>query len=79
MIYLLYSKNCYKCHNVPPLSTTMKKEKIWNPPNTVKEVRRARKWEYHGGGELVQSTLYACLELSQWNLILLMYANSKIK
>jgi hypothetical protein len=33
-----------------------------------------------GGGGLVQSTLYTCMELSQWNpLILLMYDNSKIK
>jgi hypothetical protein len=27
----------------------------------------------------VQGTLYVCLELSQWNLILLIYDNSKIK
>jgi hypothetical protein len=31
------------------------------------------------GGELVQGTLYASVELSQWNpLVLLMYANEKI-
>jgi hypothetical protein len=32
------------------------------------------------GGELVHSTLYICMELSQWNpLLLLMYDHSKIK
>jgi hypothetical protein len=35
---------------------------------------------YNGGSELVQGTLYACMELSQWNpLILLIYDKSKIK
>jgi hypothetical protein len=34
----------------------------------------------NGGSEHVQNTLYSCMELSQRNpLILLMYANSKIK
>jgi hypothetical protein len=27
MIYLIYCKNICKCHNVPPPSTTIKKEK----------------------------------------------------
>jgi hypothetical protein len=37
-------------------------------------------WKLNGGGELVQSTLYACIELPQWNsLVLLVYDNSKIK
>jgi hypothetical protein len=27
MIYLIYCKNFWKCHNVPPLSTTIKKKK----------------------------------------------------
>jgi hypothetical protein len=41
---------------------------------------KGREWKYNGGYELVQGTLYACMELSQWNsLILLKYANSKIK
>jgi hypothetical protein len=36
--------------------------------------------EYNGGGELVQSTLCVCMELSQRNpLKLSMYANLKIK
>jgi hypothetical protein len=36
--------------------------------------------EYNGGGELVQDTVYTCMELPQWNpLILLMCANSKIR
>jgi hypothetical protein len=35
--------------------------------------------KYNGGSELAQSTLYTSMELSQWNLLLLlMYANSKI-
>jgi hypothetical protein len=37
-------------------------------------------WEYNGGDELVEGSLYTCIELAQWNpLILLIYANSKIK
>jgi hypothetical protein len=37
-------------------------------------------WKYNGGIELVQGTLNAWMELSQWiALILLMYANSKTK
>jgi hypothetical protein len=32
-------------------------------------------WEYNGGGEFVQSTLYAFMELP----VLLRYANSKLK
>jgi hypothetical protein len=36
--------------------------------------------KYNAGGELVQGTLYLCTGLTQWNsLILVMYANSKIK
>jgi hypothetical protein len=52
----------------------------WNPPNTVwKGEERQREWEYNGGGELVQSTLFSCMELSQWNpLVLFMYTNTKI-
>jgi hypothetical protein len=35
-------------------------------------------WEYNGGSGLVQSILYICMELPQWNfLVSLMYANSK--
>jgi hypothetical protein len=33
------------------------------------------KWEYSGEGELVQTILYARVELSQWNFLpLLVYA-----
>jgi hypothetical protein len=41
----------------------------------------AGEWEYKRGGELVQSTLYACMELSQWNLLyyLSMLIQNKIK
>jgi hypothetical protein len=47
------------------------------PSNTV--WKGGGKWEYNEWGELVQSTLHACIELTQWNpLILLIYANSKI-
>jgi hypothetical protein len=39
-----------------------------------------KEWEYNGGGDLVQGTLYAWMELSQRNpLELLMHGNSKIK
>jgi hypothetical protein len=38
--------------------------------------KRGGEWKYKGWGELVQGVLYACMELSQSNpLILLMYAN----
>jgi hypothetical protein len=41
---------------------------------------RKEEWAYNGGGELVQSTLYTCMEIAQLNpLILLMCANSKDK
>jgi hypothetical protein len=37
-----------------------------------------KEWEYNGGGDLVQGTLYAWMELSQRNpLELLMHGNSK--
>jgi hypothetical protein len=35
------------------------------PTNTEKEQRKEDKWEYNGGGELVQSTLYPYMEASQ--------------
>jgi hypothetical protein len=40
---------------------------------------KKRVWEYNGGGELVQITLYMYMESLQLNhLVLLMYTNSKI-
>jgi hypothetical protein len=41
--------------------------------------RRKGKWEYNKGGDLVQGTLYMCMELSQQNPLIFMYANPKIK
>jgi hypothetical protein len=44
------------------------------------ERRKVEEWKYNGKGEFVQSTQCACMEISQQNsLILLMYANAKIK
>jgi hypothetical protein len=36
IIYLIYSKNFYKCYNVPPPSTTKKKLKIKNNQQLAK-------------------------------------------
>jgi hypothetical protein len=33
VMYLIYCKNFYKCHSVPPPSTTMKKKKESEPKN----------------------------------------------
>jgi hypothetical protein len=50
----------------------------WNVPNTVwkRGEEGAGLREYTKGGEFVQSTLYTSMELSQWDIcILLMYDN----
>jgi hypothetical protein len=36
-------------------------------------------WEYKGRGEFVQDTLCTCKKLSQWNPLMLMYENQKLK
>jgi hypothetical protein len=36
-------------------------------------------WKYNGEHEHVRSTLSACMEISQWNILLLVYVKSKIK
>jgi hypothetical protein len=38
-----------------------------------------KKWEYNRGRELDQSTMHSCMELAQWNTLILMEACSKIK
>jgi hypothetical protein len=35
------------------------------PTNWCLKKDREAKWEYNGGGELAQGTLYTCMELSQ--------------
>jgi hypothetical protein len=53
----------------------MKYTSVWKGGLGKREKRK-----YNGGGKHVQSTLYACIESSQLNpIILLMYANSNIK
>jgi hypothetical protein len=54
---------------------------IWRQHNETHQAlfQKRKEWDYNGGSELAQSTLYTSMELSQWNLLLLlMYANSKI-
>jgi hypothetical protein len=39
-----------------------------------------KEWKYNGGNQLVQSTLYAYMELPQWNpFVLLTQENLQIK
>jgi hypothetical protein len=49
-----------------------------DPPNTVwKGGRRVRNGNVKEGMKLVQGTLYACIELPQWDpYVLLMYTDS---
>jgi hypothetical protein len=41
--------------------------------------RNKGEWQYNGRVELVQGTLHTCVELAQWNPLLLMCNESKIK
>jgi hypothetical protein len=45
-----------------------------------KKEEQEGEWKCNGGGEMVQGTMYAYMELPQWNpLTLLICNNSKIK
>jgi hypothetical protein len=44
-----------------------------------KQILGVGECKYNGGAKLAQDTLYAGMELSQWNLVLLMSDHWKIK
>jgi hypothetical protein len=54
--------------------------KIMKLSNTVWKRRGGEgEWKYNGEDELVQGTLYTCMELSQWNPLVFVYDKSKMK
>jgi hypothetical protein len=74
MKYLFKKRN--KVHYIYAYENSITK----TTKHCLKKEEGGEKWKYNGGVELVQSTLNACIELSQSNFfILLMYANLKIK